>query len=390
MKFDEISPKVIRDSRGEKTIEVALRSGKFNTEVSIPSGKSKGKFEAVPLDAVKAVKKIKAASKFISKLDFKDQKSFDKFLIRLDGTKNKANLGANSILALSIGFARLSAMKNGVPLFKYVSQLSGIKPQKPRIYANLINGGLHAKTGPAFQEYIVVPSTGDTREEIKIVKAFYKELGALARKEKVIAGVGDEGGYMIKNKEEAMPFMLFDKVKRKLGLERKVKYALDAAASSFYKKGEYKLNRGYVNPTQLAKVYGALVKGFDMISIEDPFDEEDFESFAKLHKQVKTVIVGDDLTVTNPERIKRANKSRSISGVIIKPNQIGTLTETIEAAKLTRKHGSKVIASHRSGETMDDWICDIAVGIGAFGIKIGAPKTPYRLAKYKRLSEIKI
>jgi enolase len=195
---------------------------------------------------------------------------------------------------------------------------------------------------------------------------------------------------VLKRKEEALPFMLFDKVAAKLKLRNKIRYAMDAAASSFYKNGRYKMSGGYINAAGLMKNYAALTAAFGLISIEDPFDEEDFKSFARMHRENKTIVVGDDLTVTNPSRIKRAHATKSINGVIIKPNQIGTLTETIDAAKLAHKFGFKIIASHRSGETKDDWICDVAVGLGAFGIKIGAPKTPYRLAKYKRLAEIKI
>ncbi len=390
MRIEKIKPRIIRDSRGEKTLELVASSGRFTSVVSIPSGKSTGKFETVALPAEKAANKIKAATPLISKIDFKDQKSFDNFIIKLDGTKNKSRMGANSTLALSIAFARLSARKSGIPLFKYISRISGIKARKPRIYANLINAGLHAKTGPVFQEYIIVPISGDTKKEIATIKDFYRALGVLLKKERLYTGIGDEGGYVLKNRNEALPFYLFDKVRNKLGLNNKVKYALDAAASSFYKNGWYKLSAGSIKSSELMKIYQALAIGFDVISIEDPFDEEDFISFAKLKKSSGAIIVGDDITVTNPIRIERAKKSKSINGVIIKPNQIGTLTETIEAAKLAKKYGFEIIASHRSGETKDDWICDIAVGLGTFGIKIGAPKTPYRLAKYLRLAAIKI
>jgi enolase len=390
MRITKIAARIIRDSRGEKTIEVAAASRRFAAKTSIPSGKSTGKFEAVSLPAKQAIRKIKLAAPLISKLDFKNQKDFDKFLIQLDGTKSKSNLGANSTLALSLCFARLSAKKNGLPLYKYISELSGIKPRKPHIYANLINAGLHAKTGPAFQEYLIVPVLKNTKSEIRIINRFYRELGRLLKKNKVLVGIGDEGGYVIKNKNESLPFLLFDKVRDKLNLRGKINYAIDVAANSFYKNGKYKLNGGLVSASGLIKTYLALATGFDIISIEDPFDEKDFKSFAKLRDAVNTIIVGDDLTVTNPVWIKRAHATKSINGVIIKPNQIGTLTETIEAAKLAEKYGFKIITSHRSGETKDDWICDVAVGIGAFGIKIGAPKTPYRLAKYKRLAEIKI
>jgi len=390
MRLTKIAARIIRDSRGEKTIEVAVASRRFAAKASIPSGKSTGKFEAVSLPAKQAIRKIKSAAPLISKLDFKSQKDFDKFLIQLDGTKDKSNLGANSTLALSLGFARLNAKKNGVPLYKYISRLSGIKPRKPRIYANLINAGLHAKTGPAFQEYIVVPVSNNTKSDIKIINSFYRELGRLLKKNKVLAGVGDEGGYMLKSKDDSLPFLIFDYIKDRLRLRGKVNYAIDVAASSFYKNGKYRLNSGLVDTNELTKIYSAIATGFDIISIEDPFGEEDFRSFAKLRDTVNTTIVGDDLTVTNPARIELAHAAKSINGVIIKPNQIGTLTETIEAAKLAHKFGFKIIASHRSGETKDDWICDVAVGLGAFGIKIGAPRTPYRLAKYKRLAEIKI
>jgi len=390
MRITKIAAKIIRDSRGEKTIEVTTTSGRLVSKASIPAGKSTGQFEAASIPAEEAIKKIKLAAPLIYELDFKSQKDFDEFLIQLDGTKNKSNLGANSILALSICFARLNAKKADVPLYKYISKLSGIKAKKPHIYANLINAGLHAKTGPAFQEYIIVPTSGDTKSEIKIINNFYRKLGISLRKNKILAGIGDEGGYVLNSKDEGLPFLLFDHIKDELGLNKKVSYAIDAAASSFYNNGKYKLDRGLVSPDELTKFYKVLTTGFDIISIEDPFDEKDFKSFAKLHSSVDAVIVGDDLTVTNPIHIEEAHKANSINGVIIKPNQIGTVTETIAAAKLATKYGFKLIASHRSGETKDDWICDIAVGIGAFGIKIGAPKTIYRLAKYKRLAEIKI
>ena len=400
----KMTAKEILDSRGNPTLEVRLSGSGFCAVAAVPSGASTGKYEAVELrdndkhrfnglgikKAIRNVEKVIAPK--LKGMSVLDQAKIDNLMKKLDGTKNKSRLGGNTMLGVSLAVTRAGAITKNRQLYGYLEQFFNTKPRIPRLYMNLINGGLHANNNLAFQEYHIVPETNDIEKSLEFGTAVFRELKRVVIKKygKLSANIGDEGGLVpdITNVEE--PLKLLNVAARKIG---GVHYglALDVAATSFYEKGKYAVGNKKLSPADLIKLYQNLIKKYPIISIEDPFQEEDFENFARLREfadKLKVKIVGDDLTVTNPERIQQAIKRGGISGVIIKPNQIGTLSETIEAIKISQKNNVVCIVSHRSGETNDDFISDLAVASAAFGIKAGAPTRGERVAKYNRLWEI--
>lgn len=384
-KISHLSGRPILDSRGDWTIEVAigLNNG-LQAIASVPQGKSKSSFEAFYVSPEKAVKNIEKtiAPKIIGE-KIGNQLRIDKILLNLDGTKEKKKLGGNAILGVSLAYARISALAQKIPLWRYINKISGLKigASTPHLLMNIINGGLHANNNLNFQEYIVIPKTEKISEAVKIGLKIYNGLKDYLKENypKGAINVGDEGGFapIMKNDEE--PFDAISRVAKKMKLESKISFGLDAAASDIKWK-----------PKKLFDFYGKLFKKFKLIYLEDPFSENDFKNFKKLREISgnSCLITGDDLTSTNPQRISAAYKKKSLNGVIIKPNQIGTLSETLEAVKLARKYGWAVIVSHRSGETNDDFIVDLAFGVGADGIKLGAPSRGERIAKYDRALEI--
>jgi len=384
MKISDLKATKILDSRGDWTLEIWAKDEKNNSAiVSIPAGKSVGKFESFVLNFDFALKKIKFVYEKIKNKDFKNQNDFDNFLIQLDGTKNKKNLGGNTVLGLSLIFSRLMAKELNLELWQYFRKLAGIslnQKNKLRLFMNFINGGLHSYSNLAFQEYLVVPKTLNLLEAIDLGKNFYKELGDYLRKIKQnqALGIGDEGGYVLNFKNNEEPFEIMQKLAKKLNLENKIDFSLDAACNSISGWSTDKLKNFYLK----------LYKKFNLFSLEDPFTENDFSNFTKIKSILKnTYIIGDDLTVTNPKRIELAYKNQSINGLIIKPNQVGSVSETIEAVKLALKFGWFIVVSHRSGETNDDWIADLAYAIGD-GFKLGAPARGERVAKFNRLLKL--
>lgn len=386
MRFSSIRAKIIPDSRGNETIEVSVFSAdKAVFSASVPQGASKGKREAVYLPARLACENIggEIASVLCGR-EWNSAEDIDRALIALDGTENKSRLGANALLAVSVAASRAEAGEAGVPLWKHVQKRAGKKNTSfPFLFINMIEGGLHSKSGLAIQEFLVILNTRFQKKAQERGRYFYGALGKEleARFGKELAPLGDEGGYAPALSSEEEPFQIFDAVRKTLGVENDFEYGYDAAAS----------NISFTNE-KLFALHETLVKRFPISFIEDPFGEEAFDWFAKLRCAVggSVIVAGDDLTVTNLARIREANARGSINGVIVKPNQIGTLTETIEAARLAESFGWKVIVSHRSGETNDDWIADVSVGIGAYGMKLGAPSRPERLAKYERLAAIEL
>jgi len=397
-----IKAKEISDSRGYPTIEVALTYGSAKFLSSVPSGVSTGKYEAVELKdkdgkgvkkAVENIEKIIAPA--LAKEDFLDQKRIDKVLIQLDGTKNKSRLGANAILAVSIAVCRLGAKIKNLPLYSYISQLSGksVSGQDlPLPSFNMIEGGKHGEAGLAFQEFMVVPRKENFQENLKVGKIIYRELKKILEKKfgKKNVRLSAEGAFAppVKRIFEALDFIL--EAGEKVGQLGNFKIALDAASSEFFESNYYKAEGNLFSKKELASFYESLARKYPIISVEDPFQENDFESFAQLKKSLKgkAIIFGDDLTVSNVGRMELARKNKSISGLILKPNQVGTVTETLEAAKLARDFNWKIMVSNRAGETEDDFIADLAVGIGADFIKSGAPFPKERIAKYNRLLAI--
>jgi len=399
-KIKKIQAREILDSRGNPTVEVDLTTELGVFRASVPSGASKGKYEAVELrdgrrryrgrGVLKAVNNVNEiiAPKLIGK-DPTQQKEIDDLLIKLDGTKNKSKLGANAILGVSMAICRAGAAAKNLSFWDHIKQLFEIgSPSIPQPCFNVINGGIHAGSELDFQEFMVVPRLNSFSENLRIGTEIYHQLKEILAKKfgKQAINVGDEGGFAppVRAPEEALDLIM--EAVEKAGYQNKIKIILDVAASQFYQGGKYKMKTGVFTTEGLLNYYLDLIQKYPIIGLEDPFSEEDWEGWKMLKSKI--LIIGDDLTVTNPDRIKLAQKRKACNGIIIKPNQIGTITETIEAVKLAKSYNWKVIVSHRSGETCDDFIADLAVGISADFIKAGAPARGERVAKYNRLLEI--
>ena len=406
-KIKLIKAREILDSRGNPTVEVELATDLGVFQASVPSGVSKGKYEAIELrDGGKryngkgVLKAVKNINKIIApKLKGKDpteQKRIDDLMIKLDGTENKSKLGANAVLAVSMAVCRAGATTKNFPLWKYLSQLMEVRlPSMPIVKLSLpvpsvlmIEGGAHAGNELDFQEFMILPQVKPFSKALQIASEIYQELKNII-KEKYIdlaINVGDEGGFAppARVPEEALELIL--KAAKNLGYQNKIKIILDVAASQFYTDGKYKMRFGVFTSEGLLNYYSDLIQKYPVIGLEDPFSEEDGEGWHMLKSKI--LVIGDDLLATNPERIKLAKKKNACNGAIIKPNQIGTVSEAIEAAKLAKSYSWKIMVSHRSGETNDDFIADFAVGIGADFIKAGAPARGERVAKYNRLLRI--
>ena len=396
-KIKNIKAHEIKDSRGNPTIEVKLETEKNSFFASVPSGSSTGKNEALELrdkngkgvsSAIKNINKIIAPK--LKDKDAVNQKEIDDLMISLDGTENKSKLGANAILAVSIVVCRAGADAKKIPLYQHVSELSGIRDPLsiPLPAFNILEGGAHAKNDLDIQEFMIVPQKKTFAENLITGSKVYQNLKEILVKnygESAIT-MGDEGGFAppIFSTQQAL-FLL-----KTASENEEVKIALDCAASQFYKEGKYYLDQKEFTRTGLLDFYKELINSFPFVSIEDPFDEEDWEGFKEFTKEISSEIsiIGDDLTTTNIEKIKEAHNKSACNGVILKPNQIGTITETISAGKLAKSFQWKTIVSHRSGETMDDFIADLAVGVGADFIKSGSPTKEERMVKYSRLLEI--
>jgi enolase len=390
----------IKDSRGNPTLKVSVFVGDVFDSFSVPSGASTGAHEAHELrdadgkgvkNAVDKVNEIIAPA--LLGQEVLNQKEIDQIMIYLDSTLNKDNLGGNAMIGVSIACAKVAAKTSGKEVFEHLQTLAEIRPSRkiPYLYMNLINGGKHAKNDLAFQEYHIVPETEDVSMAVDIgikiqntlKEIIEKDLG----KESII--LGDEGGFAPQVSDIRKPLMYLNEAIKQNNLEGKVRLALDVASSSFFNNELYKIDGKDITKEELLSLYGSLVKEFNLISIEDPFDEEDFDSFKVLKENNKELrVVGDDLTVTNKTLVQKAIEKGSINAMIIKPNQIGTLSETLETMKLARDNGIELIVSHRSGETEDDFIADLAFAFNCFGLKAGAPTKPERMVKYKRLIKI--
>ncbi len=400
----DIRAREILDSRGQPTIEVHVITNNYVGIASVPEGASTGSHEAKELrdggkrynglGVQKAIQNIHSIIKpLLKSLDCTKQNEIDSLMIRKDGSKDKHKLGANAILAVSLACAKASAASKNIPLYEYLAQLPQVanrksKPRLPRAFFNVINGGKHATSSLQVQECMIVPHLSLFHENLRAASEIYHLLKAEIHRQYGLTGVGDEGGFAppLKRTDEALT--LLKKVIVKAGYNGKVDLAIDCAASSFYRNGKYHLDGKIMSADQLLNHYLQLIQKFKLISIEDPFAEEDFTHFAQLRIKSKIQIVGDDLTVTNPRRIKIAIDQKSCNCLLLKVNQIGTLTEALEAATLAFDAGWNVMVSHRSGETEDTFIADLAVALGCGQIKAGAPCRGERVAKYNRLLEI--
>ncbi|KAI9757108.1 MAG: 26S proteasome subunit rpt4 [Chaenotheca gracillima] len=417
MAITKIHARSVYDSRGNPTVEVDVVTETGLHRAIVPSGASTGQHEACELrdgdkthwggkGVLKAVDNVNntiAPAVLKENLDVKDQSAVDAFLNKLDGTTNKTNLGANAILGVSLGIAKAGAAEKGVPLYAHVSDLAGTK--KPYVlpvpFMNVLNGGSHAGGRLAFQEFMIVPSSAPSfTEAMRQGAEVYQLLKSLAKKKygQSAGNVGDEGGVApdIQTAEEALE-LITDAIE-KAGYTGKVHIAMDVASSEFYKADDKKYDLDFKNPDsdkskwltyeQLADLYKSLASKYPIVSIEDPFAEDDWEAWSYFYKTSDFQIVGDDLTVTNPVRIKKAIELKSCNALLLKVNQIGTLTESIQAAKDAYAGGWGVMVSHRSGETEDVTIADVVVGLRAGQIKTGAPARSERLAKLNQILRI--
>lgn len=395
-KIQLLTAREVLDSRGEPTVEVELTTERAQSVASVPSGASVGAYEAKAIDAKNAV--LAVGSEIAAALAGKhfDQHSLDAFLCELDGTHNKSRLGANAILGVSIAFARAQAQEQGVALYAYLGSLGDRSVFTiPQPLFNVLNGGKHARHGIDIQECMLTPiEFGSTRECIHAAVECMSALKVLLEKKGYGAEMGDEGGYApaLASNDEALDLLV--SAIAQAGYTDQIKIALDIAANSLYTNGRYTRKAGgeeqSVTKEHMLGWYASVAKKYPLVSIEDPFAEDDWDGFTALTKELGggLYIVGDDLTVTSAERIGLAVQKRAANACIIKPNQVGTITETIEAVRVARRAGWKIFASHRSGETMDSFIADFAVGLSCDYLKAGAPTMPERMAKYNRLIEI--
>jgi len=409
-KIKKIEAREILDSRGNPTIEVSVETSKDVFQASVPSGASVGKYEAKELrdggarhsgkGVLKAVDNINKiiAPKLIGQ-DPGSQKQIDDLMIKLDGTKDKSNLGANALCAVSLAVCRAGAGSKELELFKYINEIAkklykiSIKKLKlPDPLFNIINGGAHSESELDVQEFMVAVKEISFSKKLKIISEIYQQLEKLLSEKygKMAISIGDEGGFapLLTTSEQALEFIF--KSAKDLNYGNKIKIVLDVASSQFFKHGKYKMNIGVFTKDELMKHYTDLLSKYPIIGLEDPFSEDDWEGFEQITKKFgkKILIIGDDLLVTNPERIKEAKKRKAVNGMILKINQIGTVSEAFQAAQLAKDFNFKIIVSHRSGETDDDFIADFAVGIEADFIKSGAPVREERMAKYNRLLRI--
>jgi enolase len=410
MAIKEIKAREILDSRGNPTVEVDLTTEKGVFRASVPSGASTGDYEAVELrdgdkrylgkGVMKAVDNInKIISKEMKGMDCRDQREIDDRLIKLDGTPNKGKLGANAILAVSMAACKAGAAEKGVPLYQHLADLSGNKNLlMPVPSFNVINGGVHASNKLSVQEFMILPTGAKNfREALMMGAETYQVLKKLI-KEKYDASsgnVGDEGGFAPNTESNEEALKLLKKAIEKAGYAGKIKIGMDVAASEFFKDGKYNLGFKSSIPDlksgdEMVKVYGKFVKDYGVASIEDPFDQDDWEDYCKLTDELgeKIQIVGDDLLVTNVKRIDQAIQKKACNALLLKVNQIGTVSEAIDASKKAREAGWNVMVSHRSGETEDTFISDLVVGLGTGQIKTGAPCRGERTSKYNQLLRI--
>ncbi len=406
IKIKKILAKKILDSRGTPTLEVAVFSKNNVAEFSVPAGASKGEFEAKELrdgkkeflglgvnKAQRSVNEV-IAPNLIGKNIF-NQEKIDNLLINLDGSKNKRNLGANAILGVSVAILKLASKSYQLPIWKYISEKYNFKPKVPFLVMNLINGGKHANSPLAFQEYhIVLKADKPVYSSLNNAYIIFKNLKEAIKKLGIKAfGLGDEGGFVLPLEDNVRPILLLESSIKKSNLEvnKDVFLGLDVAASSFFKNNIYRFNSKKLNKQEMANYIIKIASQKKIFYLEDPLEENDFNGFHQIMNSLakkKTLVVGDDLTVTNKDRIKIAIENKSINAVLIKPNQIGTVSETIGAIKMAKKSKLKIIVSHRSGETNDSFISDLAVGTGADGLKAGSICRGERLAKYNRLLNI--
>ena len=405
----KIRGRQILDSRGNPTVEVDVFSGDIMGRAAVPSGASTGEYEAVELrdggdkylgkSVTKAVKNVNnIISKELVGKSCNDQAGIDQFLIDLDGTNNKSNLGANAILGVSLACAHLASKISNEPLYKYLGGQEANLLPVPMM--NIINGGSHSDAPIAFQEFMIRPVGADSfSESLRYGAEIFHTLKSIIKSKKLSTAVGDEGGFapnFTGGTEEAIDTILNSIDKAGFSVGKDITLAMDCAASEFYKDGKYNYkifegDNGHIRDSaEQVEYLKSLVDQYPIDSIEDGCDENDWEGWNMLTKEIgdRCQLVGDDLLVTNLKYLKRAIEEKSANSILIKPNQIGTLTETINAINLAKESGWTAVVSHRSGETEDTTISDIAVGLNVGQIKTGSLSRSDRIAKYNQLLRI--
>ena len=412
-KIKNITSREILDSRGNPTVEtkIFLDNG-LSAKASVPSGASTGAHEAVELrdndpkrygglgalDAVKNVEK-KIAPKLIG-LEITGQEKIDDIMIKLDGTKNKSQLGANAILSVSLACARTGALAQGMELYKYLSTIfkfNILNFQIPTPCFNIFNGGKHADTNLDFQEFMVIPVLeANFKEKVRIGAEIFHTLGDILKKAGYDTDVGNEGGYApdINSSIQAIELIMAAISSAGYKAGEQIALGIDVGSSQLYNKADgkyiFKLDRANFTAVTLTGLYYEWFRKYPIIYLEDGLAEDDWTGWQELNKELgdKLMLVGDDLFATNLERLGKGLFEQAANAILIKPNQVGTLSETVTCVKLAKRHNYKIIISHRSGETTDDFIADLAVAVQADYIKAGSLSRGERVVKYNRLMEI--
>ena len=410
----KIFAREILDSRGNPTVEVEVTTSKGTYRAAVPSGASTGIYEALELrdkdpkrfmgkGVLKAIDNVNSVigPHLIGKnIDVTRQEEVDKLMLELDGTENKTKLGANAILGISLAVCKAGAAHKGVPLYRHIASLAGNKDVIMPVPAfNVINGGTHAGNRLAMQEFMILPVGAKSfREAMQIGCEVYHNLKKVIKQQygQDATNVGDEGGFAPNIQDNREGLQLLKVAIANAGYTDKVKIGMDCAASEFYKDGKYDLDfknpnsdkSKTLNGAQLADLYTSFAAEYPIVSIEDCYDQDDWESWSMLTGKTDMQIVGDDLLVTNPKRIKTAIEAKACNALLLKVNQIGSVTEAIQACKMAQENNWGVMVSHRSGETEDTFIADLVVGLCTGQIKTGAPCRSERLAKYNQLLRI--
>lgn len=409
-----IHAREILDSRGNPTVEVDLTTSKGTFRAAVPSGASTGIYEALELrdkdpkrykgkgvlQAVENVNSIIGPALVEKNVDVTQQEAVDNIMLQLDGTENKSKLGANAILGVSLAVCKAGAAHKGVPLYRHIADLAGNTDViLPCPAFNVINGGSHAGNKLAMQEFMILPTGASSfREAMQIGSEVYHTLKSVIKEKygQDATNVGDEGGFAPNIQDNKEGLELLKVAIEKAGYTGRVKIGMDSAASEFHKDGKYDLDfknpqsdpKSWLTGAQLMEVYQDFIKEYPIVSIEDCFDQDDWEAWTAMTASTTIQIVGDDLLVTNPRRIETGIERKACNALLLKVNQIGSVTESIQACKLSQKNGWGVMVSHRSGETEDTFIADLVVGLCTGQIKTGAPCRSERLAKYNQLLRI--
>ncbi|MBO5910593.1 MAG: phosphopyruvate hydratase [Elusimicrobiaceae bacterium] len=400
----KITAREILDSRGYPTVsaDVYLSDGSVGS-AAVPSGASTGSHEALELrdggpryngkGVLKAVENVEKLNTVLQGADINNIRAIDTKMLETDGTENKTNLGANATLAVSMAALRAGSISNKTPLYEHIRRVYGLQSDTyllPAPMLNIINGGKHADSGLDVQEFMIVPTASATfKEALRAASETYHTLRTLLKQQGMVIAVGDEGGFApkIAKHEDVLKTIL---AAAKEAAHDDISLAMDCAASEFYKNGTYHFEGKNLTAAEISAVYQAWCAKYPIVSIEDPLHEDDWTGWQEITKTLgnKIRLVGDDLFVTNPKRLALGIEKHAANAILIKVNQIGTVTETIDVMNLAKAHGYACIVSHRSGETEDTFIADLAVATNAGAIKTGAPARSERTAKYNRLLQI--